>query len=292
MKEKTINYLPWEVLHKTQRAYEANNFVRFLTSLFGEEKAQELALKYKLGTSRKFRNDGGLAVVFWQIDRAGNIRQAKVAAYRPETGRRVKEKGKSFVAFMGKNILKNQDAHLRQCFFGEHLLTEKPSLPVALVKREKTAAVMAGFLPDAIWLATGGAPWTDRSVYQALEGRRVILYPNLGDFDRWEEKSGVLGSVCDYQVSNLLERKAQGADRWKSFDIADYFIKSRKRTKQPDGFAMENLPTSKTVDHPSLQVTEQEVFEAVLKTNPAVGELARRFGLKVKSVERIKRPNL
>lgn len=258
--EEPVHYLPWEVLNKTLTAYQGNNFVRFLTSLFGEEKALQLALKYKLGTSNKYRNDGGKAVVFWQIDKAGQIRQAKVMAYHPQTGKRLKEEGRHYVSFMGKAILKDKEANLQQCLFGEHLLPENPGLPVALVESEKTAVVMAGFLPAVVWLATGGkngAKWTERSVYQALEGRTVVIYPDLGAFDEWKEKAKILGTVCSYQVSELLEQKAQGNDWEEGYDIADYFIKPQNETEPPTAQA-EPIQARENANKPAPQPPEQE----------------------------------
>lgn len=235
-KEEPVQYLPWEVLNKTLTAYRVNNFVRFLTSLFGKEKALQLAQKYLLGTSKKYQNNGGKAVIFWQVDKAGNIHQAKVMAYDPKTGKRLKNEGKHYVSFMGKTILKNKEANLQQCLFGEHLLSENPDIPVALVESEKTAVVMAGFLTSVIWLATGGkngAKWTGKSVYKALEGRTVVIYPDLGAFNEWKEKAKILGTVCSYQVSELLEQKAKGNDWKEGYDIADYFIKPHTEPEQP-----------------------------------------------------------
>lgn len=229
-KEEPIQYLPWEVLNKTLTAYQTNNFVRFLTFLFGKKKALYLAQKYLLGTSNKYQNDRGKAVIFWQIDKTRNIHQAKVMAYHPKTGKRLKEEGKHYVSFMGKSILKNKEANLQQCLFGEHLLPENNSIPVALVESEKTAIVMAGFLPSVVWLATGGkngARWTDESVYKALEGRTVVVYPDLGSYDEWKEKAKLLAIVCRYEVSSLLEEKAQGNDWQEGYDLADYFIKQK-----------------------------------------------------------------
>lgn len=233
-KEEPIQYLPWEVLNKTLTAYQTNNFVRFLTYLFGREKALYLAQKYLLGTSNKYQNDEGKAVIFWQIDKTRNIHQAKVMAYQPQTGKRLKEEGKHYVSFMGKSILKNKEANLQQCLFGEHLLPGNPGSPVALVESEKTAVLMAGFLPQVVWLATGGkngARWTTESVYKALEGRRVVVYPDLGAYEEWKKKAKILGTVCKYEVSDLLENKAQGNDWQEGYDLADYFIKNMTGNK-------------------------------------------------------------
>lgn len=242
---KPTDYLPAEALEATQRHYNRNNFVRYLVELFGREKALELAQLYKLGTSKRWRNAGGLAVVFWQIDKEGNVRQAKVMAYNPTTGRRLKDDDKaermgkdgkyfqdigkgSKVAFLGKSLA-GKDANLQQCFFGEHLLSQESKKPVCLVESEKTAVIMAGIQPAAVWIATGGkngARWTERAVYQALEGRTVTVYPDLGAYEDWRERAKILATVCEARTSDLLERKATGEDRQAGFDIADYFTGS------------------------------------------------------------------
>lgn len=308
-KEQPVQYLPWDILNKTLADYPQNNFVRFLVSLFGEEQAFNLAQKYKLGTSKKYQNNEGKAVVFWQIDINGNIHQAKVMAYHPETGKRLKEEGKSFVSFMGKNILGDQNANLQQCFFGEHLLKENTGLPVALVESEKTAVLMAGYEPRAVWLATGGkngAKWTERKVFQALEGRKVIIYPDLGAFNEWKEKAKILGTVCSYAVSDLIEQKAQGSDWEEGFDIADYFLKPQaQKPEQAQETPSENiLPEGftffgKTLEFQGLpmgMLNEEELAEAhtklkgkelevMKKLNPAVGLLVDRFNLQIEAVE-------
>lgn len=232
---KPIDYLPWGLLEASQKYFEKNNLVVYLASLFGWEKALELARLYYLGTSKKWQNDGGLSVVFWQVDINGQVRQCKTMAYSPTTGRRLKAEGKSFVAFVGKNLLKKEEPNLVQCLFGEHLLAKYPGKPVAIVESEKTSLIMAGFLPAFVWLATGGkngAKWTDWEVYKALEGRQVVLYPDLGAFDAWKEKSKLLATVCDVTTSDLLECKAQGNDWEQGYDLADYFVKAHQQPQE------------------------------------------------------------
>jgi len=240
-----IDYIPPAFVDQSRTHYDKNNFLRYLAKLFGDDNARQLAERYKLGTSKHWRNAGGLAVVFWQIDRAGKARQAKVMAYDPETGKRIKkpdglevwrkgrycaqpEDRKPGAYFAGKRLLKNKDANLVQCFFGEHLLSAAPSAPVAIVESEKTAVIMAGINPKAIWIATGGANgarWTEPETFRVLEGRKVVLYPDLGMTYQWEEKAKILNTVCRVSVSRLLEDNAPQGDRREGYDIADYFIK-------------------------------------------------------------------
>ena len=209
---------------------------------------------------------------------------------------------------MGKTILKNKEANLQQCLFGEHLLPENPSLPVALVESEKTAVVMAGFLPNVVCLATGGkngARWTDRTVYKALKGRKVVIYPDLGAFDEWSEKAKILGTACSYQVSKLLEQKAQGNDWQEGYDIADYFIKPQTEQGQeeglPRGWSYESFSNNHRVllDADGIPATwslcpkntlereaiAKEEARTGIQVNPSVGDLIERFGLVVESIE-------
>ena len=64
--------------------------------------------------------------------------------YNAETGHWVKEP-QAFVGW-AHSELKLQDFHLKQCLYGEHLLTNSSS-PVMLVESEKTAVVMSHFSP-------------------------------------------------------------------------------------------------------------------------------------------------
>ena len=73
---------------------------------------------------------------------------------------------------------------MKQCLFGEHLLSDTSvamsAKPVAIVENEKTSLVAAHFIPDFIWLATGGMHGCfNGEAMQVLDGREVILFPDL-----------------------------------------------------------------------------------------------------------------
>src|SRR6185437_1904876 len=174
---RSIQYLSLNLVQKTMAGYERNNFVIYLRSLFGKSLTLELIQRYFIGTSRHWPG----ATVFWQIDEVERARQAKVMLYDPTTGRRIKDEG-SRVFFAGKSLLKNNDANLVQCFFGQHLLAERPADIVALVESEKSAVLASVYFPKLIWIATGGkhgARWTDSGISSALSGREIILFPDL-----------------------------------------------------------------------------------------------------------------
>lgn len=98
---------------------------------------------------------------------------------------------------------------------------------VAIVESEATAIYCAGRMPQIIWLATGGSNGCNmqkQDVNHVLRSRNVILFPDLGQFDKWSakavemRKNGLIVSV-----SALLEEKAPQSHKNKgNFDLRDY----------------------------------------------------------------------
>ena len=68
---------------------------------------------------------------------------------------------------------------------GEHLLTIYPTATVAIVESEKSAIIASFIMPELIWLATGGIQSLTIEKCRVLRGRNVILYPDLGAYDKW-----------------------------------------------------------------------------------------------------------
>ena len=120
--------------------------------------------------------------------------------YDSKTGHRIKEP-KSLVTWAHAE-LKLADFHLVQCLFGEHLLREKPTATVGLVESEKTALVMTHFMPDLLWLATGGKD---------------------GCFN--ENAVQVLKPICKRVImSDVIEKIATDEQREHGLDVADFFL--------------------------------------------------------------------
>jgi len=93
-----------------------------------------LIILYVIGTSSHF---GVGTTIFWQIDTLGNLRTGKLIKYDPNTGKRIKE---PFVATNWVHTFQYEDKFdLLKCLFGEHLLSEDLTSPIALVESEKTA---------------------------------------------------------------------------------------------------------------------------------------------------------
>jgi hypothetical protein len=233
--ERPIDYLPSDIFDKSLAVdYAKNNFYSFLISLFGHQVSLNILEDYFIGTSKHWEG----STVFWQADISGKFRQAKVMLYDKESGRRVKG-DQDYVYFAGKKILNNYDANLVQCFYGEYLLSVYPDKKVAIVESEKTAIIAGVYFPDLIWLATGGShgcKWTQREVCSVLKDREIMLFPDLGFYDKWVAKAEEVQRVVNSEIfiSDLLEREATEEQKLAGWDLADYLLLNR----DPLGWAM------------------------------------------------------
>lgn len=140
-----IFFLPSDWVEQSMRRYDINPLYRYFTKVAGKEDTDKLFRLYRVGTSRMWNG----AAVFWQIDRDGNVRAGKIMGYDAETGHRVKEPFNQ-VSWV-HSVRKVPDFRMKQCLFGEHLLSDTSAAmsakPVAIVESEKTALVAALFIP-------------------------------------------------------------------------------------------------------------------------------------------------
>jgi len=247
--KKPIDFLPEEILDKSVLNWEQNNFSQFLIQSFGYEVAEEIAGLYQLGSSKLWKS----STCFWNIDIELNIRQAKVMhftigdnkinrtkshqlAYKWNEKKReyyedINFSDKIFKA--GKKILNNQEANLLDCFFGEHLFKLFPEKQIAIVESEKTAIICSIYYPNYLWIATGGVngcKWTEYEVCKVLEGRVVVLFPDLGCYEKWSEKAKEIQSKvsCVIKVSSTLEKNATEEQKSEGMDLADFVLKIDK----------------------------------------------------------------
>ena len=125
-----------------------------------------------------------------------------------------------------------------------------------LVESEKTAIIMSHFIPDYIWLATGGKNGCFNSeAMHVLRGRDVTLVPDLGAAVRWKEKARMLSGICkSVTVSDMLEQIATEEQRKQGLDIADFFLFSP---------------------------TKRQMLQLMIEKNPAVQLLIDEFGLEL-----------
>lgn len=214
------SYIPDGIVRASMSHYDKNPLYRYLCGVFGVEEVARLFNLYCVGTSAKW----GGSTVFWQTDETGKVRTGKIMRYNCSTGRRVKEP-QACVSWAHAE-LRLQDFNLRQCLFGQHLLPLYPDRTVFLVESEKTAVIASHYLPDVLWLATGGKNGCfNAQTVDVLRCRDVILLPDLGATDAWKEKMPILQPVCrSVAVSTLLEDMATDEQRSQGLDIADFLL--------------------------------------------------------------------
>ena len=246
------SYLPSDWVSQSMQKFDVNPLYRYLTKVAGKEKTDRLFNLYKVGTSKMWNG----ATVFWQIDINGNVRAGKIMGYDAKTGHRIMHPFNQ-VNWV-HSVKRIPDFHMKQCLFGEHLLSETsiPASTVAIVESEKTALIAALFIPDFVWLATGGMHGSFNSkAMQVLCGREVILFPDLKATEEWKRKTAMLHSICKrVTCSDLLEKMATDRQREAGLDIADFLL-------------MEDTP--------------QMVLARMVERNPALHTLIDTFDLEL-----------
>lgn len=243
------SFISTDIMQKTLSHYDINPLYQYLCKTIGKEVANSQFERYKVGTSKKW----GGSTVFWQIDKEGNVRSGKLMGYNPLNGHRIKEPIPQ-VCWVHTE-LKLPNFNLKQCLFEEHLLATS-SATVMLVESEKTGLIASHFLPDFLWLATGGKDGCfNEEAMQVLHDRDVILMPDLGATDKWTKKSSVLTPICkSVTISNVLEQMATNEQRKAGLDISDFLL---------------------------MQGTKQMILQRMIERNPALQLLIDKLQLEL-----------
>lgn len=246
------SYISPAIVEASLSHYDKNPLYRYLCGVFGTEETMRLFNLYRIGTSAKW----GGSTVFWQTDETGKVRTGKIMLYNPETGRRVKEP-QSRVSW-AHTELRQLDFHLRQCLFGQHLLPLYPDRTVFIVESEKTAVIASHYMPDVLWLATGGKNGCfNIHAVEVLRGRDVILLPDLGATDAWRKKLPMLRPVCrSVAVSTILEDMATDEQRSQGLDIADFLLTTPTRHQILQQMIARNPCIQQLIDELDLELIE------------------------------------
>lgn len=252
--------IPYDIFKLSLQNRTANHFVNFLKMLLGTKGAGRLVEQYFIGTSNRW--DG--ATIFYQIDIQGSVRAGKVMLFNPMTGKRVKEPYNHLTWVHAEHRL--ADYRLQQCFFGEHLLALEPDKPVAIVESEKTAVIASAYLPEFIWLATGSKGGLTIEKCQVLQGRKVVLYPDLNCFDDWKAKAKELRNIAVISVSALLEYRATTEEKEQGLDLADYLIRLKLQQQSATASTTYKLVQTKEYYHHTFEeLSVQLGYEAALR---------------------------
>jgi hypothetical protein len=266
IKYRNIDFLPNDLMLQTFQHYDKNNLFKYLSHITCDTTSLEMLRKYNVGTSKHWEG----ATAFWQVDIKGRVRQVKIILYDNQNGRRIKnnigvkkwndytgvfEEGTTISTtpiIYGRYIQKGKynNCNLVQCFFGEHLLVK--SGIVAVVESEKTAIIADYLYPNFIWIATGGsngASFSNPEVFNVLANRKVIFFPDLGQFENWKNKSiSLIKNIpCSIWVSDILEKYASINDKEKGYDIADYILASLENKESDFNVSQEEVLTQDLV---------------------------------------------
>lgn len=226
-----IQAIPKQVFEETQTAPDCN-FVRFLTATFGADTAQDLRRKFCIGSNADLWPN---STVFWLLGTDGTPFGAQVVLYDPASGKRQKNDWihsalKRRFSKSGQTLPEWLQAYEQASKipvpFGLHLLKESEGKPLAIVESAKTAVIMTAIQPKALWLAVGSLSNLNEQRLLEVKGSDIVLYPDLGAFEKWSVKADELKAKgFKIAVSELLESAANDLDRQQGFDIADYFLK-------------------------------------------------------------------
>ena len=200
----------------------ANHLITYLKTMLPSSAIDRIIADYRLASTPD------QAIIFLQIDKAGQCRTGKIMQYNPYTGHRIKDPNMPGRINWLHSILKRRkqlpsDWQLTQCLFGEHLLPQHQDKTVALVESEKTAIICSAMMPQYLWLATGGKSGLTSERLCSLKGRKIIVFPDIDAFKDWQQKIFTFPHL-DIRISRLLEDNATPADRAAHIDLADWII--------------------------------------------------------------------
>ena len=216
---KSTSYINENIVKATLGHYSINPMFQYIDRIFGHEECLYLFKRYRIGTSSIWNG----STIFWQTDLNGRVRTGKIMDYNPLNGKRIKDPINRIN--WAHSVLKIPDFNLKQCFFGEHLL-KNSTKSVAIVESEKTALIAAHYMPDYLWLATGGKHGCFNSeAIKVLSGRRVLLVPDLNAYKDWKEKEPMFRKIgCKINTFKYFENNAKKEQICSGLDIGDFLL--------------------------------------------------------------------
>lgn len=249
--EITPAYIPTEILNQTSQPERnkenvfINNLLNNVPFVFNKADIERIINLYKVGTVIQGNRKG--AVTFPFIDIKNNIRAIQVKQFDKNNH----TTGTDFLHSITEKYYNSIHAPLPEwlqkyneykscntiisCLFGEHLLSQYPNNPIALVEAPKTAiygTLYFGFPENAnnfLWLAVYNKSSFKLEKIKVLQGKRIVIFPDLGAFDDWKIKAKDIErqlTETKFVFSDILERFSSEVDRKNGLDLADYLIKN------------------------------------------------------------------
>jgi hypothetical protein len=115
-----------------------------------------------------------------------------------------------------------------------HIVPALPKdYPIGIVESEKTAVLLTALVDGFCWLASGGLHNLNAERLAPLAGRPVVLFPDAGCYQDWENKAaGIRTLDLKLPVSTLLRDFANKSEKDNGLDLADYFLFVQKSEVQ------------------------------------------------------------
>jgi hypothetical protein len=256
------------LVDQTLTAYHANPLVQFLDKTFGAAITDKIIRHFKVGTARS----GG--TVFWYFDKQGYCRKPKVVFYASD-GHRIKDDPDKKPHCAGYTNAKGYTLPL----FGEHQLNDclyPAHTPVVLVESEKTALIGYAFLPQYVWLASGGARSMNKARASALKDRQVLILPDADAAGREGAQRAMHKLKCvgvEAQIKDLFPGKADRTD------LADHLINHLQNNYSLPVDA--NPPTGRLpLAHPLPEEKVQNIA-VLFNKHPVLWQLTEQLGLEI-----------
>jgi len=206
-----VNYCNPKTSH-IEETFDYNltsGFAKFLVEVFGFDKATKAVEKYYLGVWES-------KTVFWQIDKNGDPRGAKIISYKKDGHR------KGYPNWHHKIVMK-MECKLNQTFFGAHLIPNY-DLPIAVAEGAKAAVIMSIIRPEYIWISAESKGGLNRNKCESICQYDVTLFPDAGCYELWKNTGGPYGFNTTYEVELLMQK---GYIKEKH-DITDYYLNCPK----------------------------------------------------------------
>jgi hypothetical protein len=234
---ETYSILPKRIVEESKLKPERNVLLNYLSAISTPSAMEYVRELYQVGTSMLWPGSS----VFWQIDINGNVRTGKIIQYEIltddtcATGQNCKRvKTNKPPAYWVHKLPKVYCPVIKQCFFGEHLLSKFPDKKIGILESEKSALIASLFHPEYLWLACGGVSNLSREKLLVLRARDVFLFPDLKQLDPWKNIVTRCGDIFKYKgclkVINVLEKNATDLERQQGFDLADYLLRENWHT--------------------------------------------------------------
>lgn len=233
---------------------------------------------YRLGTTRTgiYKNQ---PVIFWYININNVVCEGKIIWFKPNGHR---ENWVNCISSRMKTAKKlPEEVKILKCFFGEHLLSQRPDAWVFIVESEKTAVFMSCLLPQFIWLATGGCNNLNADMLSVLKGRIVWVIPDCGKHDDWYK---ILSEApAAKEMKYVVASKGYDESYPKNTDLVDIQLGEVRPILSAD------VQTDVAQIVPPVPLSADEVvWRLILQDNTELQELSELFGLEFVSKSPLK----